>query len=175
MHQVVNISVNKNVRATANADVDKKDVAFKSNAPFRSCITIIVNSTLIENVGYLDIVMPMYNLLEYSQNYSMTSGSLWNYYRYETDDTDDNAPNGKSFKSKTKIVVKTEARPDRAAQPGPDAQGNPQPRPNKLPIPPLNTEVLVPLKYLSKVWRSFDLLLINCEIELELKWTKIMY
>ena len=37
-----------------------------------------INSTLIDNAGYLDIVMPMYNLLEYSQNYSMASQSLWN-------------------------------------------------------------------------------------------------
>ena len=50
-------------------------VAFKNNAPFRSCISKI-KSTLIGNAEDLDIVMPMYNLLEYSQNYSMTSGSL---------------------------------------------------------------------------------------------------
>ena len=52
-----------NVRATANTDIDQKDVAFKNNAPFRSCITKI-NSTLIDNAEDLDIVMPMYNLLE---------------------------------------------------------------------------------------------------------------
>ena len=46
----------------------------------------------------------MYNLLKYSQNYSMTSGSLWNYYRDKTDDVDDNASDGKSFEYRTKIV-----------------------------------------------------------------------
>ena len=51
--------------------------------------------------------MPMYYLLEYSQNYSITSGSLWNYYRDEIDDVDYNASDGKSFKYKTKIVGKT--------------------------------------------------------------------
>ena len=55
--------------------------------------------------------MPMYNLLEYSQNYSMASGSLWNYYRDETDDVDDNASDGKSFNYKTKIVGKTTQSP----------------------------------------------------------------
>ena len=52
-----------NVRATANTDIDQKDAAFKNNASFRSCITKI-NSTLIDNAEDLDIVMPMYNLLE---------------------------------------------------------------------------------------------------------------
>ena len=84
-------------------DKDQKNVAFKNNAPLRSCISKI-NSTLINNPEDLDIFMPMYDSLEYSQNYSMTSGSLWNYYRDEIDDVDDNVSDGKSFKYKTKIV-----------------------------------------------------------------------
>ena len=55
------------------------------------------------------MVMPMYNLLEYSQNYSMTSGSLWNYYRDEIDDVDD-VSDGKSFEYKT-IVGNIPERP----------------------------------------------------------------
>ena len=55
----------------------EKNVAFKNDAPFRSCISKI-NSALIDNAEDLDIVMPMYNLLEYSQYYPMTSESLWN-------------------------------------------------------------------------------------------------
>ena len=83
--------------AAANEyDKAEKDFAFKNNAPFRSCISKI-NSTLIDNAEDLDIVMPMYNLLKFSQNYSMTSGSLWNYYRDEIDDVDGNASDGKSF------------------------------------------------------------------------------
>ena len=119
--------------------------------------------------------MPMYNLLEYSQNYSMTSRNLLNYYRGEIHDADDNTSNGKSFKYKTKIVGKTEARPDRPPQPGPDDDGNPRPRPNQPPIPPLNTEAVVLLKNLSNFWRSLDLPLINSETELDLKSTKIVY
>ena len=87
-------------------DKDRKIVAFIDIAPFRSCISKI-NSALIDNAEDLDIAMPMYNLLEYSQNYSMTSENLWNYYRDEIHDVHDNASDGKSFKYKTKIVGKT--------------------------------------------------------------------
>ena len=84
--------------AAANKnDKAQKNVLLKNNAPFRSCISKI-NSTLIDNTEDLDIVMRMHNLLEYSQNYSMTSGSLWNYYREEIDDVDDNASDNKSCK-----------------------------------------------------------------------------
>ena len=62
-----------------------------------------INNTLIDSAEDLDIVMLMYNLLEYSPNYSMTSGGLWNYYREEINDVDNNASDGKSFKYKTKI------------------------------------------------------------------------
>ena len=64
-------------------NVYDKKLAFKNNAPFVSCISKI-NNTLIDNAEDLDIVMPMYNLLEYSKNYRKTTGILWNYYRNET-------------------------------------------------------------------------------------------
>ena len=50
-----------------------------------------IHSTLIGNAEDCNIVMSMYNLLEYNQNNSMISGGLWNYYRDEINDTDDNA------------------------------------------------------------------------------------
>ena len=59
-----------------------KAVAFKNNAPFINCISKI-NGIKIDNAEDLDVVMPMYNLLEYSKNYSKTTGSFWNYYRDE--------------------------------------------------------------------------------------------
>ena len=65
----------------ANNWEDKK-LTFKNNAPFKSCLSKI-NNRFIGSVEYLDIIMPMYNLLEYSNSYSMTSGSLENYYRDE--------------------------------------------------------------------------------------------
>ena len=71
-------------------EIKNRPLAFKNNAPFISCISKI-NGVLIENAENLHIVMPMYNLLEYSKTYSKTSGSLWNYYSDElTDKTNDN-------------------------------------------------------------------------------------
>ena len=69
-----NISVN-NTAAAASNNTDKK-VIFKNCAPFTNGISKI-NNTQIDNAEYLDIVMPMYNLIECSNNYSKTSGSLW--------------------------------------------------------------------------------------------------
>ena len=61
-----------------NNTYDKK-LAFKTNAPFVSCI-LKINITLADNAEDLVVVMPMYNLLEYSKNYSKITGSFWNYY-----------------------------------------------------------------------------------------------
>ena len=74
----------------------------------------------------------------------MTSGNSWNYYGDKTVDVDDNASDGKSFKCKTKIERKM---PQRPAQPDPDEDGNQQPQP---PVPALNADVTISLKYLSK-------------------------
>ena len=95
-----------------NNNVNKRNrpVILKNNAPFVSCITRI-NGELIEDADNLDIVMSMYNLLEYSKNYRKTIGSLYNYYRDElSDDADDNnfdnikVVNSNTFKYKNKII-----------------------------------------------------------------------
>ena len=87
-----------------------RPLAFKSNAPFIGCISNI-NNTLINNVEDLDVVMPVYNMIEYIKTYRNTTGSLWNYYRDElSDDTNDinnpskNVINSESFKYKTSIT-----------------------------------------------------------------------
>ena len=59
-----------------------KKIVFKNNAPFINCISKI-NGVKIDNAEDLDVVVPMYNLLEYGKNYKKTTGSLWNYYRDE--------------------------------------------------------------------------------------------
>ena len=76
-----------------NNRANKKSV-FKNNTPFRSCISK-TNNTFINDSEDLDIVMPMYNLLRYCGNYSVTSGSLWNYYRdkVNNDANEDNDAN----------------------------------------------------------------------------------
>ena len=73
-----NIVVNNTSGAAATANNTDKIVIFKNCVPFTNCISKI-NNTQIDNAECIDIVMPMYNLIEYSNNYSKTSGSLWKY------------------------------------------------------------------------------------------------
>ena len=91
--------------ATKQADERNKGVTFKDCAPFTKCISRI-NNIDIENAQNIDIVMPMYNFIEYSDNYSKTSRSLWQYYK---DDPNNNLTESKSFKSKVKITGNTPA------------------------------------------------------------------
>ena len=125
--------------AARRADERNKGVIFKNCAPFTKCISRI-NNTDIDNAQDIDIVMPMYNLIEYSDNYSKTSGSLWQYYK---DEPNDNLEDSESFKSKVKITVRT---PD---------NGNTK-----------DVEIIVPLQYLSTFWRTLEMPLINCEVNL---------
>ena len=77
-----------------------KEVMFKHCTPFTDCISEI-NNTQIDNAKDIDVVIPIYNLIEYSDNYSKTSGSLCQYYR---DEPSDQIVNSKSFESKIKIT-----------------------------------------------------------------------
>ena len=101
------------IDSNGNNRINKK-VALKNNAPFISCIAKI-NNILIDNAEDLDIVMPMYNLLGYSENCSVTSGSCWNCYRDEINDdknetnwlrnriNNNKAIRSKSFQCNTKL------------------------------------------------------------------------
>ena len=131
--------------AAERADERDKGVTFKNCAPFTKCISRM-NNTDIDNAHDIDIVMPMCNLIEYSDNYSKTSGSLWQYYK---DDSNDNLANSESFKSKVKITEKT------------PNNGNTK-----------DVEIIVPLKYLSNFWRTLEMSLTNCEVNLILTWSK---
>ena len=73
-----NITVNNTAADGAAANNANKKVIFKNCAPFTRCISKINNED-IDNAKYIDILMPMYNLIEYSDNYSKASGSLWQY------------------------------------------------------------------------------------------------
>ena len=73
-----------------------KNLTFENNAPFKSCLTKI-NNTFIDNSEDLDIVMPIYNVLGYCDNYSMRSGSVWNCYRDEVNN-DVNENNNANYK-----------------------------------------------------------------------------
>ena len=106
-----NITVNNTAADGAAANNTNKKVIFKNCAPFTNCISKI-NNTQIDNAEYIDIVMPMYNLIEYSDNYSKTSGSLWQYCK-EIPAIDNNgkivdfngANSTESLNYKTKITV----------------------------------------------------------------------
>ena len=65
-----------------DANKRNKNLAFKNNAPFINCISKI-NGVKTDDAEDLDVVIPMYKLLEYSKNYRKTTGSLWNYYKDE--------------------------------------------------------------------------------------------
>ena len=80
--------------------------AFKNNAPFVSCISKTHN-TFIDNAEDLDVVIPMYNLIEYSRNYRTATGSLWNYYRYDL--KDDASNNNNNNNNPNKNVIKSES------------------------------------------------------------------
>ena len=102
----------------AAANNTNKKVIFKNCTPFTSCISKI-NNTQIDNAEYIDIVMPIYNLIEYSDNYSKTYGSLWQYCKEipaiddDWDIVDFNGPNATdSFNFKTKITGQTAANND---------------------------------------------------------------
>ena len=152
----------------ANNIRDKKNrpLILKNNAPFVSCITRI-NGELIEDADDLDIVISMYNLLEYSKNYRKTIGSLYNYYRDElSDDTDDNnfdnikVVNSNTFKYKNKITGNT-YNVDAGSQVY-DVNKNGT----------LEVELAIPLKYLVNFWRALNIPLVSCVVSLELKWDK---
>ena len=130
--------------ADRQADERDKEVVFKNCAPFTNCISEI-NNTQVDNAKDIDIVMPMYNLIEYSDNYAKISGSLWQYY---TDEPNNNLADSESFKFKVKITGKT---------PNDDNEKD--------------VEIMVPLKYLSNFWRTLELPLINCEVNLILTWS----
>ena len=128
----------------------KKKLVFKNNAPFINCISKI-NGVKIDNAEDLDVVMPMYNLLEYSKNYKKTTGSLWNYYRDKPNSSIDNNNITHSIFYKANFMENGVT------------QNN---------LTKNDVKIVVPLKHLSNFWRSLNIPLINCEVELILTWFK---
>ena len=152
---------NKAANATATDNVNdnafgEKKLVFKNNAPFINCISKI-NGVKIDNAEDLDVVMPMYNLLEYSKNYKKTTGSLWNYYRDKPSSTiganyiTNSILNSESFDYKASFIENGVTRDNLTKN---------------------DVKVVVPLKHLSNFWRHLDISLINCEVELILTWFK---
>ena len=107
-----------------------------------------INETFVDETEHNNIAMSMYNLIEYSDNYADASGSLWQFKRHEIEGdvdltVDDNhiPNNSSSFKYKSSFITNRNG-----------------------------VKIAVPLKYLSNFWRSLEMALINCKVELSLKW-----
>ena len=105
--------------------------------------------TFVDYADFINIAMPMYNLTEYSDNYSDTSGSSWGFKRDKVANNadmtnDDNAP---SFKYKANLMI------------DPETNGTKK-----------GVKIAVPLKYLSDFWRSLEMPLIHYKVNISLKW-----
>ena len=147
------ISVNNTAAEGAAANNNDRKAIFKNCAPFTHCISEI-NNTQVDNAKDIDIVIPMYNLIEYSDNYAKTTGSLWQYCKDipARNDNDEIVVFGRnnlidSFNFNLKFTGQT---------------GNNGTE---------DVEIMVPLKYLSNFWRTLEMPLINCEANLILTWS----
>ena len=150
-----NITVTTTVAAAAGGDPQRKQplnaatqVVFKSCAPFGKFSTEI-DGTLVDETNFINITMPMYNLIEYSDNYSDTSGRLWDFKRDEivNDAYVTNYDNTPSVKYKASIIGNTETNGIKNG-----------------------VKIAVPLKYLSNFCSSLEITMINCKVELSLRW-----
>ena len=148
------ITANNIATVVADANNTNKKVIFKNYAPFTNC-TSEINNTQVDNAKDIDIVIPIYSLTEYSDNYSKTSGSLWQCCK-DIPAVNDNGAIvnfaeknlSDSFNFKAKITGQI---------------GD-----NRTKV----VEIILPLKYLSNFWRTLEMLLTNCEINLILTWSE---
>ena len=146
-----------NTAAAEAATNNRKNMIIKNCTPFTNCISEI-NNTQIDNAKDNNILMSIHNWTEYRDDLSKTSRSLWHYYRDEPfsdngaiADFPANDDNSASFKFKTKIA-------DRRENDGTK-----------------HVKIRAPLKYLSNFWRTLEMPLINCEINLRLNWSTNIY
>ena len=142
------ILVNGTIRAdAANANTR---LALKNCAPFIKC-NLEINDEHVDTAENLDIVLPMYNLIEYSDNYQDSSATLYQYKRDEPPEAnainDLTADTSSSFKYKVNLL------------------GNPV---LDGAIVELNIKIIVPLKHISNCFRSLEMPLINCKVKLNL-------
>ena len=157
-----------------NLNEYNRKISLKNSAPFFNCI-LKINNQLIQDAQDLDIVMPMFNLLYSSKSYRNITGSFWNYYPVKPSAAyvfDANIPcarvvrermlktiyNSKTFDYKTKLIN---------ALPGIDDDNN-----NDVTTESEEIKTIVPLKTLSNFIFSLNVLMINTEIELILKWSQ---
>ena len=150
-----NITVPNTEAAGAAVNNTNKKVAFKNCAPFTNCLSEESN-TQVHNAKDIDIVMLMYNLIEHSDNYSKTSGCLWQHCKdisavnNNGETVEFNRANAtKSFIFKVKKIGQT---------------GN-----NGIKE---NVGIMLPLKYSNNFWRNLEMPLINCKVNLIFTWSE---
>ena len=143
------ILVDGTIRATNVVNATR--LALKNCAPFTKC-NVEINDEHVDTAENLDIVMPMYNLIEYSDSYQDSSATLYQYKRDEPPEADAvadlTADNSDSLKYKIKLL-------GNVTEVAGDADG----------VRRLNVKVVVPLKYLSNFFKSLEMPLINCKIK----------
>ena len=140
--------VDGTIRA-GNANNNNTKLALKNCAPFTKC-NLEINDEHVDTAKNLDIVTPMYNLIEYSDNYQDSSATLYQYKRDEPQDYLANnlaTDTSSSFKYKVSFLG------------NPNVVGN---------VARRDVKIVVPLKYLSNFFRSLEMPLINCKIKLNL-------
>ena len=147
------ISVNNTAAAGAAVNNNDRKIIFKNCAPFTNCISEI-NNTQVGNAKDIDIVIPMYNLIEYSHNYAKTTGSLWQYCK---DIPARNDNNEITVFSRNNLTDSFNFKVKFTGQNGDDGTKD--------------VKIMVPLKYLSNFWRTLEMPLINCEVNLILTWS----
>ena len=145
-----------NITATGGNAVT--NIALKNFTPFTRCVTHM-NSEHIDTGENVDLVLPIYNLIEYRENYSDRSGSLWQFKRGKFPANNARNPGNVSadhfslFKYKSRIF---KIKPDTVHNNGVLK----------------NAKIVIPLKYLSNFCKSLEKPLVNYKIYLELNWTK---
>ena len=136
--------------------VNATRLALKNCAPFTKC-NLEINDEYVDTAENLDIVMSIYNLIEYSDNYQDSSATLYQYKRDEPPNNNANltADNSTSFGYKVNLLGNIAAAD-----------------PDNVRVGKLNVKIVVPVKYLSNFFRSLEVPLINCKIKLNLTWKK---
>ena len=136
--------------------VNATRLALKNCAPFTKC-NLEINDKYVDTAENLDIVMSIYNLIEYSDNDQDSSATLYQYKRDEPPNNNANltADNSTSFGYKVNLLGNIAAAD-----------------PDNVRVGKLNVKIVVPVKYLSNFFRSLEVPLINCKIKLNLTWKK---
>ena len=149
---------------------DPTRVAIKNCHPF-TIASFKLNNGQVDTAGNLDLTMNLYNMLEYGDNYSYITGSLYQCKRPELRDANDNVVNLdttlSSFKYQSGLVQRQLATPNSENVP---ANADPSfANAHKI---WKNIKIVVPVKYISNFFRNLELLLINTNLYMELNWTK---